>query len=114
MEQKTSIKPIKLKSIDKINTQIYVFQLSRNPNILNKLIKIITPYIYHFPRFAFNNHDEEIHSEFYTSFYPKIENALLKYDINRVLFSTYFSTVLRNHYLTLIKKYHQKIKTISV
>lgn len=103
--------------IEKINNLIIGYQNSGQVSILNQIIKEISIMIYNYPLKVHALKEDDC-SEFYIYIIERIDTILMKYKIQLSSFKTWFSIVLKSHFLNWINKKNKissnSVKTFSI
>ncbi len=73
-----------------------------NKSNWRKLIEELSIMIYNYPRIVFNA-SEDYCSEFYIYVIERLQNFILKYNVKKSSFNTWFNIVLKSHYLNWVK-----------
>jgi len=72
-------------------------------NAYGQVVDLVSPYIYNFPRIVFNQ-EADICGDFYQYIIADLKSILDGYRISDVKFVTWFTVVLRNRYISFIRK----------
>lgn len=89
------------------------YQISRSREILSSVQAMLASYIYHYPRKVHHRgHDEA--SEFYLYVFERLERIILKYEDQGYKFTTWFTAVLRNHYLNFLRASDDSAETLPL
>ncbi len=97
---KTRIPDVKIKS------NIQQIQ-NGNKSLYQETVKILSPYIYNFPRIVFSA-DSDLCGDFYEYVFVRLEKILMAYRETEAKFVTWFTVVLRNRYFNFIRERKSK------
>ena len=89
-----------------LKTLLFNYQLGKNPQNKNKIIHLITPYVFNFIDWVYGIKDHDTKSDFYLYIIERFEPLLLGYKREGSLFSTYLSVSLKNYW----KKFNRDLK----
>ncbi len=84
-----------------------------NKSILKALIEEVSNMVYNYPRIVFHDSEDDC-GEFYLYFIERLPRFILKYNVVKSSFATWFCIVLKSHYLNFKNKQRKYISANSI